>query len=390
MTRRLPDRTRPVRQFLAIPLLLLVGVGAAMHPARAGLISTSLGNIPMDEPSSWRADVSMHTFEGDESASLTGDASASRTFVLPGPTYAQNTVTIDHVIGSNLAGAVSLSSAAWVRGSLVYGDMQVGARGASTARLNDIVYVQNFGGAPLSGYIRFDWRLDGTLRDEFRSTAGVEFVGNNGLSIASLSMAEVFVNWIDPYTHIQSGSSAQRVRSTFIPYDGDPQDPHWYAESAWPGSGGRLAPASLVSSGRVEWRQSEIVDREESFTDAMAMLAGMPVPISLSLMTAYNTTWRLEDVGDVEIGTFADFSHTAVLAGVNFFNPDGSPYIGEWQLVSANGYDYPEVVVAGQASTGVSAPAPLGLAAAGLLGLIWRGRRRPAAAQQSKSRQPSK
>ena len=45
---------------------------------------------------------------------------------------------------------------------------------------------------------------------------------------------------------------------------------------------------------------------------------------------------------------------TAVLAGVNVFNPDGSPYIGEWQLVSANGYDYPEIFL--QASSGVSAP----------------------------------
>ena len=83
-------------------------------------------------------------------------------------------------------------------------------------------------------------------------------------------------------------------------------------------------------------------------------------------------------MGDLELGVYSDFSHTAVLAGVNFFNPDGSPYIGEWQLVSANGYDYPEVVL--QASSSVDAPAPLGLAAAGLLGLAWRGRRRQAGA----------
>lgn len=382
MTCRLSDRILSLRRFLAFPLVLLVGAGAWADPAQAGLISTSLGNVPMDEPSSWRADLVLRTSEGTDSVSLNGDASNSRTFVLPGATFSQNTVTIDHVIGSNLAGAVSLSSAASVRGSLVYGDMQVTARGASIARLSDIVYVQNFGGAPLSGYIRFDWRLDGTLSDEFRSMVGVEFVGNNGLSIAALSMAEVFVNWIDPYTRIQTGSSAQKIRSTFVPYDGAPEDAHWYAESPWPGQGGSLAPASIVSSVKTEWRQSKVVDKEESFTDAVAMLEGMPVPISLGLMTAYNTTWKLEDVGDVEIGTFADFSHTAVLSGVHFFNPDGSPYVGQWQLVSANGYDYPEVVV--QAASGVSAPAPLGLAAAGLLGLVWRGRRRTAGAQPSK------
>ena len=139
-----------------------------------------------------------------------------------------------------------------------------------------------------------------------------------------------------------------------------------------------------------EYQQTEVVDKAGVFGTQMAMAEGISVPIMLGLLTSYNTTWDLLDVGDLELGVYSDFSHTAVLAGVNFFNPDGSPYIGEWQLVSANGYDYPEVVVAGQASTGVSAPAPLGLAAAGLLGLIWRGRRRPAAAQQSKSRQPSK
>ncbi|MBP8306322.1 MAG: hypothetical protein KAY46_03605, partial [Burkholderiaceae bacterium] len=88
----------------------------------------------------------------------------------------------------------------------------------------------------------------------------------------------------------------------------------------------------------------------------------------------YNTTWDLLDVGDLELGVYSDFSHTAVLAGVNFFNPDGSPYIGEWQLVSAKGYDYPEIFL--QASSGVSAPAPMMLVAAGLLGLAMRSRRR--------------
>ena len=43
-------------------------------------------------------------------------------------------------------------------------------------------------------------------------------------------------------------------------------------------------------------------------------------------------------------------------------------------MVSAKGYDYPEIFL--QASSGVSAPAPMMLVAAGLLGLAMRSRRR--------------
>ena len=123
-----------------------------------------------------------------------------------------------------------------------------------------------------------------------------------------------------------------------------------------------------------EYQQTEVVDKAGVFGTQMAMAEGISVPIMLGLLTSYNTTWDLLDVGDLELGVYSDFSHTAVLAGVNFFNPDGSPYIGEWQLVSANGYDYPEIFL--QASSGVSAPAPMVLVAAGLLGLAMRSRRR--------------
>ena len=85
--------------------------------------------------------------------------------------------------------------------------------------------------------------------------------------------------------------------------------------------------------------------------------------------------WLLGALGTPLLSLNAPLAQAAaVLAGVNFFNPDGSPYIGEWQLVSANGYDYPEIFL--QASSGVSAPAPMVLVAAGLLGLAMRSRRR--------------
>ena len=380
MTRRLSNRKTSACQFQATLLALSLCAVLSGGPAQAGVISTSLGKVPMGEPSGWRSEVRMNTSEGEQNWSLDGSTSTSRALVAPGASYAQNTVTIDHVVGSNLAGTVSLSSAASVRGDLPQGSMFVQARGASTAYINDIVTVRRLDNRPLSGYISFDWRTDGTLQQEFRSLAGVDF-GRNSLFYAGLSWAEVFVRWTDPYTREESSSVAQTFGSATIPFLALPSDEQREAYEPWPGPGGTLAnPFNFAIHS--EYQQTEVVDEAGGFGSLMWMVEGMPVQIMLGLLTSYNTTWDLQDVGDLYLGVYSDFSHTAVLAGVNFFNPDGTPYLGEWQLVSANGYDYPEVVL--QASSSVDAPAPLGLAAIGLLGLAWRGRRRQAGAQLSK------
>lgn len=109
--------------------------------------------------------------------------STSRTLVAPGQDYGQNTVTIDHVVGTNLAGTVSLSSSASVRGNLPWGSLFVQARGASVAYINDTVTVRDVNHRPLSGFISFGWRTDGTLQQEFRSMSGVDF-GHNTLFYA--------------------------------------------------------------------------------------------------------------------------------------------------------------------------------------------------------------
>ena len=65
--------------------------------AQAGVISTSLGNVPMGQPSSRHSEVRMKTPDGEQSWSLDGATSTSRTLVAPGQDYGQNTVTIDHI-----------------------------------------------------------------------------------------------------------------------------------------------------------------------------------------------------------------------------------------------------------------------------------------------------
>ena len=380
MTRRLFHRNLSTRRCQATLLALWVGAAVSGGAAQAGVISTSLGNVPMGQPSSWHSEVRMRTPYGEQSWSLDGATSTSRTLVAPGQDYGQNTVTIDHVVGTNLAGTVSLSSSASVRGNLPWGSMFVQARGASVAYINDTVTVRDVNHRPLSGFISFGWRTDGTLQQEFRSMSGVDF-GHNTLYYAGFSWAEVFVKWTDPYTRANTDSVAQTFGSSTIPFLAHPSDVQRAAYDPWPGPGGTLVSAESFAI-HSEYQQTEVVDKAGVFGTQMAMAEGISVPIMLGLLTSYNTTWDLLDVGDLELGVYSDFSHTAVLAGVNFFNPDGSPYIGEWQLVSANGYDYPEVVL--QASSSVDAPAPLGLAAAGLLGLAWRGRRRQAGAQLSK------
>jgi len=375
MTRHLCEQNAPCPSLATALAITLIGLAALHGGAHAGLVSGTLGNVPFYGDSQWAAQGWIRGSEGAERWDVGGSTSDNRTFRPPGEPQNANSVTIDHVLGSNIAGTVSLSSGASARGDLIWGGTTAALRGWSTVSLNDIVYAQTTGGR-MAGYIRFDWRVDGTLESEIRSTSGRNIGSHNGVAWATLSSAMVTVSWENPLTRLVTTSVEQSFRSSAVPYSAVPSDEQWYGVEQW-GAGGDsegLALGEVLARGDNIWRETEVIGREAFYGSLVFLPDAMPVAINLRLMTAYNATWHLMDTGDLSTGVYADFSHTATVDSVQLFNPDGTPYVGTWELVSANGIDYPELILPAQAS--VSAPASLGLLMIGLAGLALRTPRR--------------
>lgn len=350
----------------------------ALAPAIGGVVIGSGGNTPFGGSSSYVAVGELSGASGDKRWDYAGTATTSRRETLPGNS---GFVTLDHVVATD-TGALSLSAAASATLAFAGGTLKL--RGWSESILNDYVQVLTHGTPFSGGFISVKWRVDGTLAASYRVPAG--YPGDLGAAYGwegtHIAHAATYFSVIDPVsrdlvTSVQSNLGHMRLISG---HSSAPSDNKLLATEYMEDID--LFSANSVNGpfrGKRSWESRDDIDKEVGREDQVPIAAGV-VDVQFALGSYYNGYWHQIDFGGLEIGLDALFDHTATIGEVHLFNPDGTPYVGQWELVSGKGYDYPEFIVGGPAA-GVPLPATALLVVLGLgAGALRPSRRRAAGA----------
>lgn len=327
-------------------------------PASAGVVPGGLGGVPMGSNSQYGGMGEVTMSDGEVTWTVQGQGNANYYYRSPG--VDTGFVSLEHKSVGTSPDPLNLASSARVQAQLLTSGV-IRTFGWSLATVNDVVYAQNRNGTVISGFIEFNWVTTGDLKLH-ASAVDYPLSIRNGVNFGYLAQALTFVNWTDFSGETRGAGVADTLfQRHFLRQDAN--------ELQWGGK---------------EWlRRDQVVRGDQAFgPNAMsheithhAVASGgvgasviafesFPVQIMLGLMTSYNLYAELIDHSGLYIGSEAMFDHTATLESVQFFNPDGTPYLGEWTLVSANGIDYRELIVTDIGA--VPLPGTLGLALVGL------------------------
>lgn len=348
-------------------------VALAAGAAQAGIVVGSGGNVGFGGTSQWEAVGLSSSSTGDNQWSYGGNATASRVVDIQG---GDGRVSLENVVGTQTQGGPLTLSAAATISAYIPGTGRVTGRGWSSAVVNDIVYVQPTGSSFSTGFIGLQWKVDGTLLFDIQSNSGQWLNAAVGVEWAHMARAETYISWKDPLTGSVSTSKTDSLGQIEVTKAGSTftQDQLNAMEIL------RIAGSDpqtqkgggFFADGVTSWEQRTDVDQPGGFSDLIEAPWGMPVEVMLGLAAYYNVLWDLDDFGMLDSGVYSQFEHTAELVAVRLYNSDGTPYIGQWTLVSANGIDYPEVILDGPPGATVPEPGTLALLLVGLLGFSQR------------------
>ena len=370
-SRTLPATTPPRRR-----LGIALGIAALTIAvqARADIVIGPGGHVPFGGASQWEARGESVTMFGTEGWTLGGitTGTSKEKSVQDG----NATVWVDNVAVTQTSGTAKLSAEASVN-AVHLGSGRVSARGWSTAIINDIVFVQPAGGSFNFGKIDFEWTIDGELQFLMESESGMPLNMPHGVKWAHYAKAQTFVTYTDPFTGVIEHSDEtigqiSMLRSGASPMTADQQGGLDYLRNSFE-SDPQTVNATIQLGSVPHWEDYQQYSQSSGYTNLVNGPWGFPIPVMLGLATFYNVIWEVEDFGSLTAGINAKFGQTATLTGVRLYNSDGSPYTGQWTLVSQNGIDYPEMAP-------VPEPSSLALAAAGGLLAGWRTLRRRRAA----------
>jgi len=356
-------RSIPCAQIAAVSIGVLLGVLSATETASAGIVLGPGGHLPFGGSSRWETHGQNYSLTTDSWTPWGDDNVIS---VDPWEHTLANSTThfrMHNIMGTtgNASGPVKLSAATIVNGfDLGPGINRV--RSWTTAVLNDRVRV-TAGGGFAGGRIKLEWEVDGGLTFYLDSESGAPLGVPQGFFWAHSSEAEVFAAWqeagqvvtvdqsIGQISGYRSGSSLSAAQRGALEYLDQSQ-----TKSAF----------HQFPNQEMFWEDPHPVPKTGVFTSGVPMLPGQLMPVMLGLGTFTNVLWDLLDYGGLTSGIASNFNYTAELKGVRLFNMDGSPYTGQWELYSENGYDYPEVYAT------IPEPDTLLLLGLGMLGFAWR------------------
>lgn len=308
-------------------------------PASADVVVGGLGGVPMGGESQFEASGGIRM--GSSLVSWAESGQGNDAFIYLAPGDGNGRVTLAHKSVDSSSSPLDLVSSSRVQAQLMSSG-SVQAFGWSQATVNDVVYAQNSSGNVISGVIKFDWKTTGTLKLHANS---VDYPLNiqNGVNFGYLAQAQIFVNWIDRSGETQGSLAGEsRFGSSFL--RGDATRNQWNGHT-WLDAELAVQADRVFNDNDYQHEISKHVSETHSFRENVLAFEGFPVQIMLGLMTSYNLYAELIDHTGLDIGSEAMFDHTSTLESVQFFNPDGTPYVGQWTLVSANGIDYPELIV---------------------------------------------
>lgn len=342
---------------------LLSGL-AVPNGAQADIVLGPGGHLAFGGTSHWETNgQNYNAVEGWYNWGDVGDSTLRRSQGIPNRNTILDNINIVGVSGTaSGTGPIKLSSAAIVNASDLSGGINR-VRSWSAAVLNDSVMVQPVGGSFGGGTISLQWTFDGGLYFELNSRSGAPLNAPNGFSWGHLAHGEVFAAWqqqgqvvtinqpIGQMDVLRSGSTLTSDQSGSLDFLQTDQTRH-----AW----NEFAPQY------VGFTMTKSIPQTGTITSGVPMMPGQYVPVMLGLASYVNVLWDLVDYGMLDSSVAANFAFTAQLTGVRLYNPDGSPYAGQWELLSQNGYDYPEITGA------VPEPGTLLLMSLGVAGLALR------------------
>lgn len=267
---------------------------------------------------------------------------------------------------TNSAGGVALRTLASMT---AFSGGEVKTYGSTATMSSDMLTLETSAGNPGAATLKFSFVMDGQLTNNFLSPTGQSIDSPGGYALATYTRAELSMvttlNLDNNILHVASQSVRDGrqpltfLQEEFLDYlrfdqTRDNSDVFTFVD--------------------FEQRTDVLeVDRKEVFELVQGVQTGVPVWATITLATGYSLYVRELDFSELDITLDVDFEHTVELASVELFNADGTPYIGQWQLHSAAGIDYPELI---RTSAAVAEPAPGVLSLLGLAALL--ARRRPA------------
>lgn len=318
---------------------LALGALACAGAAHSAITFGPAGNLPFGAVSAWQnAGGWASDASGLQEWVYGGAATESKLVRIDG---GAGSVVLDHTVNVQTAGGIKLSAAASATANMAQ-SYNVYAHGSSTAVVNDIVTVQSGGNLGLGTFISFGWETDGTLLYTMQSTNGQSLTSRGSLFFAQLARAESFVSWAHPLTGQVSSTVTQlgmielRNQNAF--------DAEQLA-GLKPILGKRMRPDEVLNGFHLNLTMRLDVDTRGTFLDLVPAPVGQPVEVTLGLASYFNVVWDQLDFTNLQGGVYADFGSTAKLVSVQLHNEDGSLFVGDWTLQSANGFDYPESIL---------------------------------------------
>ena len=363
------------RPFLPrVAITLLLGALAVADKACAGIVIGPGGHFPFGGTTQWEANAEAESFaSGITPWSFNGTGTTS---TAPGSTssIAQGFEDVSVPYGasmrlSHLAIATTtnspktaeLKASSSAAGALYAGRSSV--RGWATAVINDRVLVKPAGGSFNFGLIEFEWTVTGNLRSMIDSGGslgdGRPLNTPHGIKWAHYAKAETFVAYRDPSTGAieQSNQTISQISMVGNPMTADQEGARDYLRHSLPDP--QTVRGVIHLPNYTLYDINPPVSNTGGYTNLIAGSWRDPIPLMIGLSVFHNAVWEVEDFGTIEVEASADFGSTAVLTGVRLYNPDGSPYTGQWTLESENGIDYNEVVAVPEPSTCMMALAGL-------------------------------
>ena len=363
----------------AMSAMAVAAVVATPEVVQAQVTIAPGGNVPFGSSSQWSAIGFGQNTTGSSfiNWNLRGTTTDSSVQSEPNRTGTGSQFVLQNVVEAD-TGAMKLSSAATISADIPLPG-RFYARGWSTATINDLLFVNTFGPTLTSGFLSFSWTINGNLLWDLHSDGSALSV-RGGLQAGGLARAETFVNWSDPGSSggvrnsTVSSPSVDSVRSlaTLTDEQYDARDLLDITDTVL---------ASFYAPGSKDYSQNTNYSNTDVFTGGVNVGIGTGVQVQLGLITLYNALWDLDDFGLLTSKAKSEFDHTATLTGVKlcYDAACANPYVGAWELVSQNKYQYNEIIITdtgGGAGGNVPEPGSMALLVAGLSGLVAAGRGR--------------